>query len=105
MTTPTQTNPVYESPEELAAEVVRLRDESARAFSDGVETMRSAAARAMVARPADEWAAAGEDAGADAAQAIGRLSLTGHTPELPEIVSDLVKIHGAEQVRAALDSL
>lgn len=50
--------PVYESPEELAAEIERLREESARAYSQGVEDMREAAAHAVRQR---DYAGHGED--------------------------------------------
>lgn len=65
---------VYESPEELAAEIARLREESARAYSQGVENMRAAAMKAASDAPGTPYTPT---------EAIRDVTLTGTSEDTP----------------------
>lgn len=90
---------VYESPEELAAEVVRLREEAVRAYSRGVEDMREAAMKAASDAPGTPYTPT---------EAIRDVTLTGTSADTPaprdsdltRTLRDAMKRYGVPAVMA-----
>jgi hypothetical protein len=83
-------------------------DREARSYSRGVEDMREAAVKALLAEDTAEWALAGQHAGKDAARIVRDASLTspsGDTPaprdsSLTRTLRDAMKRYGVPTVMA-----